>query len=109
MHALAIEVDPGAYSAVKIAAYRGNASIPRLVGEILASDVERTDSPKVNVEPRWRRTGQGRRANQHTRIDIAADIWEAVHLDALRRSLTVGRRVGLAIEHWANEKGIDDG
>jgi hypothetical protein len=104
MHALAIQVDPTAYRTVKMAAYRANTSIPRLLGEILHADLSMSGAPNKDSEPRWRRTGEGRRAKQHTRIDVAASIWEVVHIDAFRQSLTVARRVGLAIERWAWEE-----
>jgi hypothetical protein len=104
MHALAIEVKPGAYRAVKSEAYRLNTSIPKLLGEILTRDIETAERPEPTARPRWRRTSAGRRANQHTRIDVASDIWEILHLDAFQRSLTVARRIGMAVERWAGEQ-----
>ena len=79
MHALAIQVDPAAYRAVKAEALQRGSSIPRVIGEILSVSSSRqpTASSKT-TEPRWRRTGEGRKANQHTRIDIDDDIWLTV-------------------------------
>ena len=69
MHALAIQVDPVAYRAVKSEALQRGSSIPRVIGEILSDSSSRQPiaSPEA-TGPRWRRTGEGRRANQHTRI-----------------------------------------
>ena len=78
MHALAIQVDPTAYRAVKAEALRRGRSIPTVIGEIL-SDSSRQPIAFANATgPRWRRTGEGRKANQHTRIDIADEAWLTV-------------------------------
>ncbi len=102
-HALAIEVHPTAYRAVKTEAGRLHISIPILLGQVLRADLESSPEPEPVRQPRWQRTGGGRRANQHTRVDVDAKTWELVRLDALARSLTIGSRVGLATERWARQ------
>ncbi len=100
MHALAIEVDPAAYRAVKTEAARRRITIPRQIGEILRSSafVERTSS---DAAPRWTRTGEGRRANQHTRVGVDDQTWENAHVDAARAGYSVSRWIGLVVERWA--------
>jgi len=66
LHAIAIVVDPAAYATVKAEAYQRGISIPVLLGEILRPTPPTNAAPTAKG-PRWRRTGQGRRANQHTR------------------------------------------
>jgi hypothetical protein len=70
IHALAIQVDPLAYRAVKAEAVQRGSSIPTVIGEILSDSSRQPIASAKSTEPRWRRTGEGRRANQHTRIDI---------------------------------------
>ena len=101
VHAIAIVVDPSAYQALKLEARRGSISIPSLLGEIVVADLRNPPAVRTVDAPRWRRTGDGRRANQHTRIAIDDGVWEALHADAIQRSLTVGRRTGMAIERWS--------
>jgi hypothetical protein len=100
VHAIAIVVDPSAYQALKLEARRRSMSMPELLGEIIVADLGGAPASSMNESPRWRRTGEGRRANKHTRIDIEHDAWEQLHVDAIGRSVTVGRRIGLAIESW---------
>lgn len=104
MHAIAIVVDPTAYQALKLEARRRSPPIPSLLGEIVAADLHNASAPPTTGAPRWYRTGDGRRANKHTRIDIEDEAWSALHLDALLRSRTVARHVGLMIERWAAEQ-----
>jgi hypothetical protein len=101
MHALAIEVDPAAYRVVKLEAFRRCTTIPKLIGDILRSRAPSGEDRLDMSGPRWHRTGQGRRANQHTRVDVGDDTWQAVHVDALRAGLTVSRWVGRLVEEWA--------
>jgi pimeloyl-ACP methyl ester carboxylesterase len=91
MHALAIEVDPAAYRAVKLEAFQRRTTIPKLIGDILRNRAPIGDERPTAPALRWRRTGQGRRANQHTRTDVDDDIWNAVHAEALRAGVTVSR------------------
>lgn len=41
--------------------------------------------------PRWRRPGQGRRANQHTRIAVNDATGHQLQLDAINAHHTIGR------------------
>ena len=100
MHALAIQVDPAAYRAVKGDALRRGTTIPKLIGEILG-DGSRTMTCDASPGPRWRRTSEGRRANQHARVDIADEAWIDLHADAIEAGLTMARLIGLLIEAWA--------
>jgi len=102
MHALAIQVDPAAYRAVKADALQRGCSIPRVIGEILSDSSSRQPIASAKTtEPRWRRTGEGRKANQHTRIDIDDEGWLTVRRDAIRHGVTVARWIGLTLETWA--------
>ena len=107
MHALAIQVDPIAYRAVKADALQRRSSIPRVIGEILSGSSQPIAFANA-TEPRWRRTGEGRKANQHTRIDIADEAWLTVREDAIRHGLTIARWIGLIIETWARRGDVDD-
>ena len=100
LHAIPIVVDPAAYADVKAEAYRRRTSIPAVIGEIVSTTPPVRTAPSGNG-PRWRRTGEGRRANQHTRIDIDDTAWRQVHVDAITAGLTAGRWIGLRIEQWA--------
>jgi hypothetical protein len=105
MHALAIEVGPVAYRAVKVDARRRHTTIPRRIGDLLKSDVNRAAEWPRSDRHRWRRTGDGRRARQHIRVDVDSITWTALHVDALRQGLTVARRIGIAIERADNQAG----
>jgi hypothetical protein len=98
MHALAIEVDPAVYQALKLEARRRVMSIPMLLAEVVVADLRNGSALPTSDTPRWRRTGEGRRANKHTRIAIEDAAWEALHEDAIRLSVTVGRRIGMAVD-----------
>ncbi|MFN0091575.1 MAG: hypothetical protein ACKVWR_15105 [Acidimicrobiales bacterium] len=100
LHAIAIVVDPASYAAVKAEGYKRRTSIPVVLGEILTA-ARLPDRATPESGPRWQRTGQGRRANQHARIAIDDDAWHQLHLDAINSHYTTGRWVGLLIEHWA--------
>ncbi|MGE0230122.1 MAG: hypothetical protein AB7U23_16610 [Dehalococcoidia bacterium] len=99
LHAIAIVVDPAAYVAVKAEAYQRRISIPVLLGEIL-SPTPPTNAAPAAQGPRWRRTGRGRRANQHTRIHIDDTAWRQLHLDAITAGHTTGRWIGIRVEAW---------
>jgi hypothetical protein len=109
MHAVAIQVDPLAYRAVKAEALQRGTSIPALIGEILGDSSSRQPfaSPKA-TEPRWRRTGEGRKANQHARIDIDDEGWLTVRHDAIRHSVTIARWIGLNLETWARRGEVEE-
>ena len=83
MHALAIEVDLAAYRAVKVEAFRRQTAIPTLLGVIVRDALRSSNRSSPPTGSRWRRTGEGRRANQHTRIDLDDETWQAVHIEAL--------------------------
>ena len=100
MHALAIQVAPAAYRAVKAEALRRRTTIPTLIGEILSDSSPTPVAGSSPTEPRWRRTGEGSKANQHTRIDIGDEAWLSVRRDAIRHGLTTARWVGLVLETW---------
>jgi len=100
MHALAIQVDPRAYRAVKAEALRRRTTIPTLIGEILSDSSPTPVAGSSPTEPRWRRTGEGRKANQHTRIDIGDEAWLSVRRHAIRHGLTTARWVGVVLETW---------
>lgn len=108
MHALAIQVDPLAYRAVKAEALRRGSSIPTVIGEILSESSRQPIASATRIEPRWRRTGEGRRANQHTRIDIADEGWLTVRRDAIRHGATIARWIGLNLETWARGADLED-
>jgi hypothetical protein len=99
MHALAIEIDPVAYRAVKSEALRLGTTIPKLIGEILG-DGSWTMTCSAASGPRWRRTGEGRRANQHTRVDVADETWRATRVHATEARCTLSRWIGLLVEAW---------
>ncbi len=101
MHALAIDVDATAYRAVKVEALRARSTIPKMIGEILDGQFLNNREIAMPQGPRWRRTGEGRRANQHTRIDVTDDTWQAIHIEATKAGLTLARWIGLRIEAWA--------
>jgi hypothetical protein len=62
MHALAIQVDPAAYRAVKAEALQRGSTIPTVIGEILSNSSSRQPIASAKTtEPRWRRTGEGRK------------------------------------------------
>ncbi len=64
MHVLAIEVDPAAYRAVKLEAFRRRTTIPKLVGDILVSQAPTGDERPTAPPARWCRTGEaGERTN----------------------------------------------
>ncbi len=100
MHAIAIVVDPATYQALKLEARHRSMPLPSLLGEFVIADLRSVPASPMTDAPRWRRTGEGRQANKHTRIDIDDEAWEELHADAIQRSLTVGRRIGVAIEKW---------
>jgi hypothetical protein len=100
MHALAIQVDPTAYRAVKAEALQRGSTIPTVIGELSDSSQQPIASAKT-TEPRWRRTGEGRKANQHTRIDIDDEGWLTFRRDAIRHNVTIARWIGLILEIWA--------
>ncbi len=108
MHALAIEVDPAAYRAVKAEALQRRSTVPAMVGEILEHRSWSTWPLPRSLGPHGRRTGNGRRANQHTRIDVDIDTWRAIHREALEARQTIGRWIGMALEAWINRAGSDE-
>jgi hypothetical protein len=108
MHALAIQVDPVAYRAVKAETLRRGSSIPTVIGEILTDSSRQPIASATTTEPRRRRTGEGRKANQHTRIDIDEDAWLTVRRDAVRHGLTIARWIGLNLETWARGADVED-
>ena len=108
MHALAIEVEPAVYTAVKLEALRRRSPIPMVIGEIVRASSSSSIGYPSATGRRWRRTGEGRRANQHTRVDIADEVWFAVHRDAIRAGQTMARRIGLALEAWADRNDTDE-
>lgn len=109
MHALAIQVDPIAYRAVKAEALQRGWSIPWVIGEILSDSSSRQPiASREATGPRWRRTGEGRKANQHTRIDIDDDAWLTVRRDAVRHGLTIARWIGLNLETWARRGDVEE-
>jgi hypothetical protein len=108
MHALAIEVDPAAYRALKVEAFRRRTPIPTVLGEILSVRVPVPGEAAAALGgPRWRRTGEGRRAKQHTRIDIDDASWRSLHVEALDARHTVGRWIGLILEAWAKDRSVN--
>jgi hypothetical protein len=108
MHARAIQVDPIAYRAVKADALQRGSSIPRVIGEILTDSSRQPIASPEATGPRWRRTGEGRKANQHTRIDIDNDAWLTVRREAVRHGLTIARWIGLNLETWARGADVED-
>ena len=98
MHALAIQVDPVAYRAVKAEALQRGSAIPPVIGEILTGSSRQPIASASAPGPRWRRTGEGRKANQHTRIDIDDEGWSTVRRDAIRHGVTIARWIGLILE-----------
>ncbi len=102
MHALAIEIDPAAYRAVRSEALRRGSTILKLIGEILSDrSLDPRPVPSTVTSTRWRRTGGGRRANQHMRIDIDDETWRRLHVDAFEGGRTLARCIGFLLEAWA--------
>jgi hypothetical protein len=99
MHALAIEVDPVAYTAVRVEAARRGTAIPNVIGEIVR-DASLGPTAASGGGPRRRQTGDGRRAKQHTRIAISNEDWSAVRVVAVTAEYTIGRWIGAALEAW---------
>ena len=108
MHALAIQVDPAAYRAVKAEALQLGSSIPTVIGEIVSDSSRQPVASAKTTEPRWRRTGEGRQAKQHTRIDIDDGGWLTVRRDAIRHGLTIARWIGLTLETWAQHHDVEE-
>ena len=61
--------------AVKAEALLRRTTILTLIGEILSDSSPTPVAGSSPTEPRWRRTGEGRKANQYTRIDIGDEAW----------------------------------
>ncbi len=101
MHALAIEVDPAAYRAVKAEAIRRGSTMATLIGEIVADMPRVPGTAPTAAGPRWTRTGRGRRANQHTRVDVADEMWRTTRADATEAHCTLSRWIGVLVEAWA--------
>ena len=79
-----------------------------MIGEILSHSSRRPIASATATEPRWRRTGEGRRANQHTRIAIDDHGWLTVRHDAIRHGLTIARWIGLILETWAQRNVVEE-
>ena len=85
MHAIAIVADPAAYQALKLEARHRSVPLPSLLGEVVIADLRSVPASPMTDAPRWRRTGEGRQANKHTRIErieIDDEAWEELHADA---------------------------
>jgi hypothetical protein len=100
MHACAIAVDPAAYAALKLGARTMRVSIPVMLGRVV-HDAPRPEGRQPADAPRWRRTSEGRRANQHTRIAVDDDAWEHLHAEAIAHRVTFARWIGILVERWA--------
>ena len=94
--------DLNAYSAVKLWARAERVSIPVMLGRVL-HETARPTAPTAVEAPKWRRTGEGRRANQHTRIAVDDDTWERLHAEAIGHHVTFARWIGLLVERWTAE------
>ena len=79
-----------------------------MIGEILTDSSRQLIASPEATGPRWRRTGDGRKANQHTRIDIDNDAWLTVRREAVRHGLTIARLIGLNLETWARRADVED-
>ena len=89
--------------------HSSTSSIPTVIGEILSDSSSRQPIASAKTSgPRWRRTGEGRKANQHTRIDIDDDAWLTVRRDAVRHGLTIARWIGLNLETWARRGDVEE-
>jgi len=105
--AVRVEVDPAAWQALKIEAVKSRASMQRLLGLLVIADLASGDchsSGRDRDEPRWSRTGQGRRARQYAQIEVDDETWEVLRVDAAERRLTIARRVGIAVERWVSDR-----
>ena len=105
--AVRVEVDPAAWQALKIGAVKSHASMPRLLGLLVIADLASGDchsGGRDRDEPRWSRTGQGRRARQYARIEVDDETWEVLRVNAAERRLTIARRVGIAVERWLGDR-----
>jgi hypothetical protein len=101
-----VEVDPSAWAALKLEAVGRRRSMPRLLGELVRRDLALATggpSDRARDEPRWHRTGEGRRARQYARIDVDDEMWKALRVVALAEGLTVARRLGIAVERCFSE------
>jgi len=101
MHAIAIAVSTEAYVAMKLEARQRVTSIPVVLGEIISDALANPATMVSAGSPKWRRTGEGRRADRHTRIQISDEAWDGLHDHAISANLTVGRWIGMAVEQWA--------
>ncbi len=108
MHALAIQIDTRAYRAVKAQVLQRKTSIAKAIGETLSDSSPKPIASARAAGPRWRRTGEGRRANQHTRIDIDDEGWLTVRHDAIRHGFTIARWIGLNLETWARRGDVEE-
>ena len=79
-----------------------------MIGEILSDSSRKPIISAKTIEPRWRRTGEGRKANQHTRIDIDDEGWLTVRRDAIRHGVTIARWIGLILETWAQRHDVEE-
>lgn len=105
--AVLVEVDPVAWQALKVEAVKSHASVPRLLGLLVIADLATGDYPSAGRDrdaPRWRRTGQGRRARQNARIEVDDETWATLRVNAAERQLTIARRVGIAVERWLSDR-----
>ncbi len=100
-----IEVDTNAWRAMRAEAARRGIPAKVLLGEIVRGvvDEQGPGQPSAPPAPRWRRTGDGRRARQSTLIEAEDDTWARVRARAVLEGLTVARLVGSAVEQQVSE------
>jgi hypothetical protein len=96
--AVRVEVDQKAWQALKVEAVKSHASMPRLLGQLVIADLATGDchcAGRHRDEPRWRRTGQGRRARQYARIEVDDETWSVLRVNAAERRRTFDGRIQL--------------
>lgn len=100
-----IEVDPTAWRAMRAEAARRRIPAKALLADVaLAVGALESETSSAAPGPRWRRTGDGRRARHSTVIDIDDDAWVRVRARAVLEGLTIARFLGRTVEAWVAEQ-----
>ena len=100
-----IDVDPTAWRALRAEAARRRISAKQLLGNIargLGADFDPGAVP-TSSEPRWRRTGAGRRAGHSTLVECDDDSWARLRARAVTECITLARLLGQAVEDHARQ------
>jgi len=117
--AIHVDVDPAAWTAMKLDAVRRGTTVGEAVGDLVTAEVHRRGQVSGQVRDtllgspahgqvrddrarRWSglrgRPGEGRQARLFARIAVDNDTWAAFRAIALQREVPVARVVGLLVE-----------